>query len=403
MLDGLVLGAFALNEFVLIKSLNGSDFQIALLVQSSVIVLTFSIFLNEFLLRTLNKKRLIRRLAVITRIPMLAIFFFPNRYAEVNYIHSTIFLMIFLLYYLANPIILPAINQLLKNSYTNNNFGKLYSLSSVVNKIVMLVTTFFFGQLLDNDNFIFRYIYPFLAILNIAAIFFLTKIKFIEDVVIIKTNFVTAIKSSLARMREILKNNKSFRDFQTGFLFYGLAWLSTMAVISIFLKKELDLNYSSMSFYKNSYNIIAIILLPYFGQLIGKIDPRRFAVFTFSMLGVFLFFILLTEYYHDYFMLFNIKIYFTLILAYLGYGIFAASMELLWAIGSTYFGDNSQAGNYHSIHITMTGFRGSFAPILGIIFLKFFSYTGVFLIGIFFICIAVSIMIYSQKKSKFNN
>ena len=67
-------------------------------------------------------------------------------------------------------------------------------------------------------------------------------------------------------------------------MFYGFAWMATAAVITIFFEKVLHLNYSSIAFYKNAYNTLAILLLPYFGKLIGKIDPRKFAVYTFGFM-----------------------------------------------------------------------------------------------------------------------
>jgi len=55
-LDGVVLGVLALNDFVLIKSLHGSDYQIGFLFQFSVVVLLFSIFISAFFQRITNKK-----------------------------------------------------------------------------------------------------------------------------------------------------------------------------------------------------------------------------------------------------------------------------------------------------------------------------------------------------------
>jgi len=117
-------------------------------------------------------------------------------------------------------------------------------------------------------------------------------------------------------------------------------------------------------------------------------------------LAAFLFFLFLTKYFDANFLLWNIKIYYTLIAAYICYGIFAAMMGLLWYIGSAYFCKNDEVADYQSIHLSLTGFRGLFAPILGIVFYQIVGYSGVFLIGIGFLLLAILLLYLSQRKIK---
>ena len=196
----------------------------------------------------------------------------------------------------------------------------------------------------------------------------------------------------------ILKGNKPYRDFEISFMFYGFAWMATAAVITIFFEKVLHLNYSSIALYKNAYNTLAILLLPYFGKLIGKIDPRKYAIYTFGFMLLHLFFLGLTEYYNIYFEIWGLKIYYSLIASYIFYGLFAATMALLWYIGSAYFCKNEEVSDYQSVHLTLTGFRGIFAPLVGIFFYELFGFTGVFLLGIVSLAIAILIMLLSMKR-----
>ena len=55
-IEGIILGVLALNEYVLIKGLKGSGYQIAFIFQFTIIVLLISVPLNEFLKRRTNKK-----------------------------------------------------------------------------------------------------------------------------------------------------------------------------------------------------------------------------------------------------------------------------------------------------------------------------------------------------------
>ncbi|NOZ48036.1 MAG: MFS transporter [Chlorobi bacterium] len=400
-IEGIIEGVLALNEFILVKSLHGSNYQIGFLFQFSVIVLIFSFIFNEVLKRIANKKKLIRIVGILTRLPLIILFFFPRSLetgGAVNIYHY-LFLMIFLIYFLARPLIFPTINLFLKNNYQHRNFGKLYSYATSLNKIIMLITTFLFGLILDTDHFAFTYIYPAIAVLGILSIIILSKIEYQNPKgQVFNKNLSEAINDSFKNMLNILKFNKPYRDFEIGFMLYGFAWMSTAAVIVIFFDKVLELNYSSVAFYKNGYNIIAIVLLPYFGKLLGKIDPRKFAVITFSSLLVYIFFMGLTQYYKSVIIIWDFKIYYSLIFSFIGYGIFAATMALLWSIGSAYFCKDQDAGSYQSVHLSLTGLRSIVAPLIGVYFLEKIGYTGTFGLAILSLSIAIILMLFSMHR-----
>jgi len=399
-LDGVVLGVLALNDFVLIKSLHGTDYQIGFLFQFSVVVLLFSIFISAFFQRITNKKKLLRWAGALTRLPLLLLFFFPQTHEQLiqNSYYPYIFISIFFIYFAANPLLFPSINYILKNSYKHENFSPLFSYATSANKIVMLVVTFLFGYFLDLDNFIFIYVYPVLGILGYVSIHILSKIPIRIPETKDLQNKRFKVLESLKRLLFILKNNKAFRDFEGAFMLYGFAFMITAAVITIFLEKRLNLNYSSVAFYKNAYNTLAIVLIPFFGRLMGKIDPRKFAAITFSFFMLFLLFLAFTEYFPVYFDIWGIRIYWMLIIAYTFNGLFAATMSLSWYIGSAYFAKDSEAGDYQSIHLSLTGVRGLVAPLFGVWFLQMTSYQGVFYLASFSLLLAIVYMIYSKRK-----
>ncbi len=396
------MGVLALNEFVLIKSLKGSNLQIGVLFQLSVIMMLFSVIFNEFLKRTKNKPNMLRKVALFTRLPLLLLLFFPHSvegYIETPFFQY-LFLIIFLLFFLANPIIFPSINLFLRTNYKGDHFGSLYSYATTLNKIVMLFATFGFGLMLDKDPYAYAYVYPFLAGLGIGSIYLLSKIPFEQTQLEPKVGFIVSVRRSFANMWQIIAKNKPYRDFEIGFMLYGFAWMTTIAVITIFFDRVLNMNYSTVAFYKNAYNILAILILPFFGRLIGKIDPRKFAVYTFLSLLLFLLFLALTEYFPQSFEFFGIKIYYSLILAYMAHAVFAATMSLLWFIGSAYFAKDQDAANYQSVHLTLTGVRGMFAPILGVMLYELLGFSWTFGIAIFSLSIAIILMLVSMKTRK---
>jgi len=401
-IQGVIMGVFALNEFVFIKDMLGSKFQLSTLLQMSVILMLFSVFVNEFLRRIQNKKKMLIWASIITHIPLFGIAFFPTNiesYQSFPYYHY-IFLGIFFFFYLNLIIVLPVINQMLKGAYSHDNFGRLYSYSSSINKVVIMLVTFGFGFLLDIDNYAFVYIYPLLALLGIFSIVLLSRIHVPQEKIVIKKGFFEASISSLQGMKNILMNNRPYRHFEIGFMFYGFAWMITAAIIAIYFNDALKMNHATYGFYKNGYNIMAIILLPYFGKVLGKIDPRKFAAITFASLLFYLLFVALTEHYAFSFHIGSIEVFGMLIIAYFFYGIFAATMALLWYIGSAYFCKKDEAAQYQSVHLSLTGFRAIISFQLGIIFYQLWGFTATFGIAVASLGIAVLYMVWSYRSDK---
>ena len=402
-IEGVILGILLLNQFVFIRSLNGSSYLLGVLFQFSVVAFIFLIIFNEFIRRTKNKKNLLRKVSIITRLPLIIFLFFPVSLADINgsLIYQYIFLFVFLVFYLSDPIIFPVRNLLLKTNYSHKNFGKLYSYSVSVNSTIALVTAFVYGYLLDLNNFIFIYVFPIMGLLGIISIFLLSKINYEEsNDEIIKISIFSSILKSLKNIKNIIINDKSFRDFEIGFMLYGFSFMITVTIITLFFDEILNLNYSSVAFYKNSYLVIAIILTPFFGRLIGKIDPRRFAIYTYVSMILSIVGLILTDFYPIYIDFVGIRFYWMIIIYIIFYGVFTTTMALLWHIGSAYFCNVNETDIYQSIHLSATGLRGLFAPLLGVFILELIGFSGTFIVAIVSLCLAILVMIISYKKNK---
>ncbi len=399
-LEGIIAGLIILNEFVFVKSLQGSNYQLAVLFQLGVVVFLLLIFMNEWLKRIRNKKGMLRRAAILTRLPLMALFFFPRSADQLggDSVYHYIFLFIFLIYFLGNTVIWPTINLFLKTSYKHENFSRLFSYATSLNKIVMMITTFFYGWLLDIDNFIFVYVFPIAAVLGLTSVFLLSVIPYeARDIPSKKNGFWASVKDSALGMLNILKTNRAFLDFEVGFMLYGMGFMSSVTVIVLFFETGLDLNYSSIAFYKNGYNLLAIFMLPFFGRLMGKIDPRRFAAISFFSMVLYIFFLIITQYFPAYMEFWDIRLYYTLIFYILFHGVFAATMALTWFIGSAYFCPPEEAGNYQSVHLVLTAVRSLFAPFLGVAFYQAWGFTTALSISITFLIIGIGYMLWSER------
>ncbi|MFZ4705780.1 MAG: MFS transporter [Bacteroidales bacterium] len=400
-LEGVIAGVLALNEFVFIKSLHGSSYQLSVLFQFSVLVFLVLLVFNEMLKRVKSKVKLLRITGALTRLPLFVLVFFPGTHAAMsgNSVFHYIFLAVFLVYYLGNPAIFPVINLLLKHNYRHEVFGKLYSFATFWNKVVMLLTTFVYGLLLDADNFAFRWVFPVIAVMGFVSLVLLSRIHYEEKESFVPVKkFFASILESGTNMYKTWSGNKAFKHFEVGFLFYGFAFMSTITVITLFFERSLHLNYSGVAFYKNAYNVLALLWIPFFGRLLGRIDPRKFAAITFATILLYLLSLALTSWFPDYVEVLGIKIYYFLLLYILGQSLFAATMSLLWSIGSAYFCKPDEAADYQSVHLFLTGTRAVFAPILGVLFYEMYGFEFTFMVGATFALIAVLVMIWSYRR-----
>jgi MFS family permease len=402
-LEGVIAGVLALNEFVFIKSLHGSSYQLSVLFQFSVLVFLVLLVFNEMLKRVKSKVKLLRFTGALTRLPLFVLVFFPGTHAAVSgdSVYHYIFLAVFLVYYLGNPAIFPVINLLLKHNYRQEVFGKLYSFATFWNKVVMLLTTFVYGFLLDADNFAFRWVFPIIAIIGSVSLVLLSRIHYEEKEIFAPAKkFFASILESGTNMYKTWNGNKAFKHFEVGFLCYGFAFMSTITVITLFFERSLHLNYSGVAFYKNAYNILALLWIPFFGRLLGRIDPRKFAAITFATILLYLLSLALTSWFPGYVEMMGIRIYYFLLLYIIGQSLFAATMSLLWSIGSAYFCKPEEAADYQSVHLFLTGTRAVFAPILGVLFYEMYGFEFTFMVGAAFALIAVLVMIWSYRRDR---
>jgi len=402
-IEGIILGVLALNEYVFIHSLRGSNYQLAFLFQFSMVVFLLLVVFNQFRKRIANKKVMLRLTGLATRLPLILLVLIPA--TEDALLGSSgwhyLFLGVFLIYYSGNVIIYPAINGLLKTNYTHLRFGSLYSYASSLNKIIMLVVTFLYGMLLDHHPFAFRWVFPGIGILGVVSLWVLSRIDY-SGLTVERhpLPLISSVRQSVRDMVRILRTNRPYRHFEIGFMFYGFSFMISVTIINIFFQDALHLNYSSVAFYKNAYNILAILLLPFFGRLMGRLDPRKFATITFSSLFLYILFLLVTEYFHGYTEVFGVRIFYMLVISFFFYGIFAATMALLWHIGSAYFCKPDEADDYQSIHLSLTGVRSLFAPLFGVWFYEQIGFSGTFLLTMAALVIAMGLMRWSYKRDR---
>ncbi|MFO7723045.1 MAG: MFS transporter [Bacteroidales bacterium] len=406
LLEGIVLGVFTLNEFIFLTAMRGSNYLMGFIFTFSVGVYVFLIVFNEFIRRNHDKRKMLRRTAILTRLPMVLVLFFPLTpagYETTSLVHF-VFLGIFLIYFLGTVTINPTTNVLLRNNYSHKNFGYLFSVATTGKNVIMLLAALAYGMILDVHPYGFVYAYPVTAILSITGLFLLSGISHLPlNGTEIRKPFGKAVRESAGRIINILKTNRPYFDFEVGFMLYGFAFMLSINVIQIFYKDVLELNNRSVAFYRNAYYIITIFLLPYFGKLIGKIDPRRFSAITFGSMVLYLLFLTLTAYFPGHVEIAGYKIYYMMLPYILFHALFAATMGILWSIGSAYFCKNEDVGDYQAVHLSLTGVRGWIAPLFGIFFFDLFGFTATFGLAMGLPIVAILFLQNSMRRFRTNH
>jgi hypothetical protein len=55
------------------------------------------------------------------------------------------------------------------------------------------------------------------------------------------------------------------------------------------------------------------------------------------------------------------------------FGIGMSGITISWALGSIFYAPEYEVSNYQAVHVTLTGVRGLFAPLVGYLIIRIFS------------------------------
>ncbi|MFO7880213.1 MAG: MFS transporter [Bacteroidales bacterium] len=399
--EGILVGGILLNEFVFLKSMHGKEFQLSGLFVITIAVYILLIFFNEFIRRTERKRVMLRWVAIVTRLPLFLFLLFPVEPAayENTAVWQFAFLGLFLIYYLGVVVIHPTINLLLKHNYRDEHMAKLYSWATTIQKLLALVTAFGLGVILDADYYAFRFTYPVMAVAGVLSVYFLSMIPYTPVKKTFKRSFITAVGDSMKRMGNILVKNRPYRDFEIGFMLYGFAFMFTVTVITLYLENELHLSYTSVAFYKNTGNVVLLVMMPIFGGLLGRLDPRKFAQISYSFMFLYIFFVALSEFVPISFHWKQLDIFVMVFIGFIFFGLFQSAMNLQFNIGSAFFAKSSDdAGDYQAVHLSLVGFRGLFAPVVGVVLYRWLGYFPTFMISCGSLLLAIIYMQISYNR-----
>ncbi len=172
--------------------------------------------------------------------------------------------------------------------------------------------------------------------------------------------------------------------------------LICLADVQTFL--NLNLEYTPISIAKGLVFYTATILFtPVMGRIHGVGNPTKFCGYLFLSLIFYPLLMLSIKYFgiDNHIISPESLLYFT----FFFFGIVMSGVTMSWNLSSIYYAPHSEVANYQAVHITLTGVRGSFAPFIGYLILKFISIEATFIVSSFFFLLAGIMMLRESRTS----
>lgn len=384
--NGVFNGFTGIQDIIARKAFNALDWQLMILTMIWPVTNFLSIWWGKILEQSSNKAKFFWAVAVLGRLSLLLAYFTTS---------MNIYLLIFGLVSFFNGILSPASNSIYQSNLPQNRskvFGYTMSLASAISMIFAFIS----GRFLDSSETNLKLIFIIVSLAGFTSASILSFIRIEDNKVKYQKKMLRKdfFLSPLKRAFGLLKNNKPYAHFQRDFTLYGFGFLSLAPVIPIFMVDNLNLNYTHSFISKGILAQIGFLILsPIFGRLHDNFHPFKFASYSFGAIAIFPLLLIITGQFTN--ITFSlIAIYFSFLI----YGFAMSGVNMAWNMSSIHFAGDEDASMYQSLHITITGIRGLFAPVLGILAKNYLGIYGAFLMSFSFFALA-SIFSYKDYRA----
>jgi MFS family permease len=240
--------------------------------------------------------------------------------------------------------------------------------------VASVVASLAFAWLVDRDARWVRVVFPVAGIVGLVAHGLLARIRWRYDgprpelpergPALVKRSLKDALRTTVRTLRD----DKPFRDFEIGFMLYGLGLLATTPLIVTFAERRLHLSAVEWGQADRlALPVTQFLLIFPVGWLADRIGIVRVAGLSFGLLA--LFFVAMTQ----------VDGAHALILVYVIYGVCMAGVNLGWSVGPLHFAPHGQAHHYAAVHVACVGLRSVVGPLLGLTVQSMFSFEAALL------------------------
>lgn len=397
--NGISLGILLLQDVILKKSLEASNFEVTVLIFMTSIAFLFSIYGAEIINRAAKPGMAV---FILGSAGKLFLFLIPLFNTPVIFIFSIAVMSII------DSLLLPTWNIVYKHNYTPDKRSSLYSYASSLSTAALLLMATVFGYFLDINHDLYKIFFPVAGVLGILMYFNLMKMlnfffkdekekvqrNFRMDFTLLKDILILPIRNSI----RILKTNRRFLMFEINFFVYGMAFMISSPAIPVFLVDGLNLAYTPISFARGLiFHSALIIFTPISGKILGINNPTKFSGYMFLLL-IFFPIILLAAKYFPMWGIYDSPVE-ILFFAFFVFGTAMSGVTIAWNLSSIYYAPHNEVSNYQAVHVTLTGVRGLFSPILGYMIMQMFSIEAALILASLLFAVAGILMLTESKKS----
>jgi hypothetical protein len=248
---------------------------------------------------------------------------------------------------------IPLRGAMIRANYAERVRGLYFGLLSAVSKATSIVSSKGAGLLLDHDPRMLRVVFPVAGCFGLLEHWQLARVRWHRA----ETPAVGGGSGFFRLLRDgwgILRADRDFRVYEIGFSLYGLGFLMSQPLFSIFEEKHLQLSYDELTWAVGVADpaayLAAVLLL---GPRIPKIGIVKLTAAAF--LGLSLYMLLLTQVGAPWQYVFLRALF----------GVVMAGVNLGWNLGPLAFAPPGRARAYAAVHVCIVGIRVAIGPALG--------------------------------------
>jgi hypothetical protein len=364
-----LLTIYALFSFILHKDLGASALQIGVLTMLKPMVSLFSMYWCSMIAK--RPDRILSNVVYAGILSRLPFFFFPLIDNPWILIGAVVF------YMMLSRGAMPAWVEILKMNLPTKSRGSIYSWGSAIGYIEGVVIAIGVGYLLDHYYEVWRYLFPFSALIGIIGVYIQSKIPMKhlpEPLEKSSFNLKELIINPWKEAYILLKENKGFRQYQWGVMFCGFGVMVIQPALPLFFVDILGLSYTDLAIALSIWKGIGYsVTSPFWGKRFASSNIYNFSGLIFIFMGLFPLLLFFAPINHIW-----------VFIAYLAYGIGSAGCHISWNLSGPYFSNEENSSVYSSINILMVGIRGSFIPPLGSLLCVVFGPITVLAVGFIF-------------------
>lgn len=299
--------------------------------------------------RRWGMRRLVTFMAVAANIPLLAIYWVPDRWPWV-------FTLLVTLAQFLNSAMRMGQSSLYSVLYAREIRGRVIGRLTFWTYLTMVPSILITGWLLGKSHDTYRVLYPVAALCGLIGCYFYSTLHLPESAAppVIRPT----LRESIEGVNRVLGSDRAYRVFQVAYFLSGAAFFMSTHVVLLLVREQLNFGPLALAI---SISMLpqAVLALssPLWGRILDRIGIIRCRILISIISTVYLVFYLLG-------VLLRIPAFIYIGSILFGFG--NSGGQLTWALGSTYFAPKPEdVPVYNGIHFVLNGIRGLLVPWIG--------------------------------------